>query len=112
MWLLDYVTKNSFSKSDPSIGEVTNNTLGTVAVDAELEHRDMPIVAPFGIAYNPPLSEKSVVLPLKSKGVCMGVISQDKNLLPGELMLYSQGGASILLKNNGDVVINGKVFGE
>ncbi len=112
MWLLDYVTRNSFSKTDPALGGVTSSDMGTVAVDAELEHRNMPIVAPFGIAYNPPVNEKSVVLPLNSKGVCIGVVSPYKNLQPGELMLFSKGGASILLKNNGDVVINGKVFGE
>ncbi len=30
------------------------------------------------------------------------------DLKPGELMLYSAGGASIVLKNDGSVLINGK----
>lgn len=111
MWLLDYVTKNSFSKTDPSLGDVTSSGMGLVAVNSALEHRDMPIVAPFGIVYNPPLGEKSVVLPLKGAHACVGVVSPDMELEPGELMLYSKGGASIVLKNSGEVVINGKVYG-
>lgn len=111
MWLLDYVTRNSFSKSDPSVGDVTSSGMGSVAVNASLEHRDMPIIAPYGVIYNPPVGETSVVLPMKSSQVCVGVVAPDKGLQPGELMLCSKGGASIVLKNDGTVVINGKVYG-
>lgn len=110
LWLSDYVTKNSIKKNEPSIGSVTACDAKTVAVDASQEFRDMPIVAPFGIAYNPPKDEQSVVLPIGNGCVCIGVVTQSKELNPGELMLFSSGGASIVLKNNGDVVINGKVF--
>lgn len=110
MWLLDYVTKNSFSKADAACGNVTSADMGTVAISSSLEHRSLPVVAPFGIAYVPPVGESSVVLPLECSTACIGVIAPDKSLQPGELMLYSSGGASILLKNNGDVIINGKVI--
>ena len=44
-------------------------------------------------------------------GLCAGVLSgSDSRLQAGEVQLYSAGGAEILLKNNGDVVINGQVF--
>lgn len=108
MWLLDYMTKNSLSKGDTSCGDVTASKEGYIAVNSSLEHRDVPIVAPYGIAYNPPLKEKSVVIPLESHCACVGVIASNKNLEPGELMLYSKGGASIILKNDGTVLINGK----
>lgn len=110
MWLLDYVTRNSFSKTEPSAGDVTACSMGNVAVNSSLEHRDMPIIAPFGIAYNPPLGQTSVVLPLVKEQACIGVVAENKDLEEGELMLYSKGGATILLKNDGSVVINGKVF--
>ncbi|MBE6824876.1 MAG: hypothetical protein E7513_05965 [Ruminococcaceae bacterium] len=110
MWLLDYVTKNSFQKDDISCGDVTASSRGAVAVNSSLEHRDLPIVAPFGIAYNPPVGEKSVVVPLQGGRACVGVISPYKSLKPGELMLFSKGGASIVLKNDGTVLINGKVY--
>jgi len=110
MWLTDYVTRNSFSKKQASFGDITAAGSGVVAINTALEHRDIPIVAPYGIAYNPPLSEKSVLLPIDSRQACVGVVCQDKGLEPGELMLFSKGGASIVLKNNGQVVINGRVF--
>ena len=110
MWLLDYVTRNSFSKTEPSCGDVTDFSMGNVAVNSSLEHRNMPVIAPFGIAYNPPVGETSVVLPLVKEQACLGVVAKDKNLEEGELMLYSKGGATILLKNDGTVVINGRVF--
>lgn len=110
MWLLDYVTRNSFSKTEPSIGDVTDYSMGNVAVNSSLEHRNMPVIAPYGIVYNPPVGETSVVLPLTKGQACLGVVSKDMKLQAGELMLYSKGGATILLKNDGSVVINGKVF--
>lgn len=110
MWLTDFVTKNSFSKTEASIGDITSAKTSAVAVNTALEQRDVPLVAPFGIAYNPPRCEKSVLLPLNSNYACIGVLCQSKDLAPGELMLFSQGGASIVLKNNGQVIINGRVF--
>lgn len=110
MWLVDYVTRNSFTKTEPSCGDVTNSSMGNVAVNSSLEHRNMPVIAPYGIVYNPPLGEKSVVLPLTKEQACIGVVAPYKQLQEGELMLYSKGGASIVLKNDGSVVINGKVF--
>ena len=35
---------------------------------------------------------------------------EETALEPGELLLFSQGGARIYLKNSGEVVINGQVF--
>lgn len=110
MWLADYITRNAFSKNEPTMGDVTSGENGTASVDAELEHRGVPIVAPFGIAYNPPKNIKSVVLPTGGTTTCIGVVMDDNALKEGEVMLYSSGGASIVLKNDGTVVINGKVF--
>ena len=110
MWLVDYVTRNSFSKTDPSCGDVTCSGMGNVAVNSSLEHRNLPVIAPYGIVYNPPVGEKSVVLPLTKEQACIGVVAPYKELEEGELMLYSKGGASIVLKNDGSVIINGKVF--
>ena len=111
MWLLDYVTRNSFSKTEPSIGDVTDYSMGNVAVNSSLEHRNVSVVAPYGITYNPPVGEQSVVLPVDGEFVSLGVVSQGaQNLSEGELRLRSKGGAEIVLKNDGTVVINGKVF--
>ena len=109
MWLQEYVTNNTFQSAQPSCGDVTSSDTKTVSVSASLFHRDAPIVAPYGIVYVPPINEKSVVLPLDSGAVCLGVLSGNATLEEGELMLFSKGGASIMLKNSGEVLINGKV---
>ena len=44
-------------------------------------------------------------------GYCAGLSSApDQKLAPGEVRLYSAGGAEILLKRDGSVVINGQSF--
>ena len=44
-------------------------------------------------------------------GYCAGLANAPAgDLEAGEVRLYSAGGAEILLRNNGQVVINGQVF--
>ncbi len=84
MWISGYVTGNSFSKDSPSVGVVRASGSGKVSVSATNEHLAVPVALPYGIAYAPPVGSQSVVLP------------------------YSAGGASIVLKNDGRVLINGR----
>ncbi|MDP4119454.1 MAG: hypothetical protein Q8876_00135 [Bacillota bacterium] len=110
MWLPKYMAQNTKKPQSADIGGVTSAGEGQVFIDASKEYRSLPVVVPFGIAYIPPTGENSVVLPLSSGEVCLGVTMKDKNLAAGELMLFSSGGASIILKNDGSVLINGKTF--
>ena len=50
------------------------------------------------------------MLVLTGSGVCLGAVLEESGVQPGELKLFSSGGAEIYLKNNGDVVINGQTF--
>ena len=88
-------------------GEVLSNTgslfhtgCGTIQCSA--------LAAPFGITYVPPKGTKVVLLEEEDTVLCTGAISESINLSEGELMLRSSGGAYIYLKNNGDIVINGR----
>lgn len=66
---------------------------------------------PYGIYSVPPKGEKVVMLPVGSSAVMCGVCSNGQiSLESGEIGLYSRGGASLVLKNDGSVVINGHVF--
>ncbi len=51
------------------------------------------------------------MLPLRDGETALGVLHGSGGLEPGEVMLYSKGGASIVLKNNGSVLINGREVG-
>ena len=74
------------------------------------EHKNLPICAPYGVLSIPPARERAVVLPLDDGEVSIGVLAAAENLSEGEVMLRSSGGASIVLKNDGTVLINGRVI--
>ncbi len=105
MWLLSYMTKNSLEAPKSAKGNVYEN--GT-SVAASGEHRSLRACLPYGIASVPPKNECAVVLPLDDGEVSLGVLADTEGLQEGELKLCSAGGASIVLKNDGRVLINGR----
>ncbi len=109
MWLMSYITKNSIEKPLAVRGSVSNGVEGT-AVNSSGEHKKLLLCQPFGVVSVPPDRHSTVVLPLEDGEVVLGVTDNSVRVNAGEVALFSQGGASIVLKNNGDVVINGKVF--
>ncbi len=107
MWLMSYITKNSLEPPNAVKGNVYEK--GT-AVTASGEHKSLRACMPYGIASIPPKNECAVVLPLDDGEVSLGVLADTEGLQEGELMLRSSGGAEIVLKNNGTVLINGREF--
>ena len=109
MWISRYMTENSFGGDSASVGVVRASQGDEVTVSATNEHFSLPVALPYGIAYAPPVGCRSVVLPTEAGNICLGVIGEKRDdLEPGELMLTSSGGASIVLKNDGRVLINGR----
>ena len=93
-----------------SLGRITASESPAVSVQAELEYRNIPVCSPWGIAYLPPVGEQAVLVQGERGAMLVGVPMPAAELQPGELLLFSAGGASICLKNSGEVVINGQVF--
>lgn len=111
MWITSYLAKNRASQSATS-GSVMNADSTGVEVSASRKYREVPVVAPYGIYWVPPAGEQAVMVHTPASDLCMGVVNSGaQELEPGELMLCSDGGASIVLKNNGSVLINGKEYG-
>ncbi|MBQ9742435.1 MAG: hypothetical protein IJV88_02015 [Ruminococcus sp.] len=111
MWLASFLSQSK-GQSRTSTGSVVASAGGIVDVDTALRHRNLPVVAPYGVVYVPPVGEDAVVMSTLSGEACVGVVApRAKDLLPGELMLCSAGGASIVLKNDGTVLINGVAAG-
>lgn len=110
MWILNYVTKNSINDSLAEKGNIKGASDGCVKVNASSDYAKIPIAAPYGISYVPTAGEESVVLSAGGENICLGTLSKNADLNPGELMLRSSGGASIALKNDGKVYINGRVI--
>ena len=66
---------------------------------------------PYGFKSVPKKGEKAVFMPAGDALYALGIIDNGNSQLnEGEVGLYSSGGASIILKNDGSVVINGRVF--
>lgn len=109
MWLLDAMSKKENTQSAEQ-GTVTQYNSGKTDVYTSNFFKEIALCAPYGILFAPPQGEKAVVLPLADQAVCLGTISEKETVQPGELLLYSKGGAKILLSNDGKVYINGKEF--
>ena len=110
MWLMNYITKNSLTPPKAVKGELSISEANGTAVAASGEHKHLDLCFPYGVASLPPTGEKAVVLPLADGEVGVGVIASTAGLEEGELMLYSKGGASLILKNDGRVLINGREY--
>lgn len=109
MWINEYMTGRSFSAEGASAGEIRSSNSGGVSVSSTRDYASLPLIAPAGIEYVPVTGASTVVMEGAGGAVCLGVVSApQEELQPGELMLYSAGGASIVLKNNGKVLINGR----
>lgn len=79
-------------------------------MQADSQYLSIPHLVPWGIASLPPNGSQAAVLSDGLTDVCLGSPQQPVSLLPGEVRLSSSGGAYILLRQNGEVVINGQTF--
>lgn len=92
-------------------GVVVHNDGDETSINTVQEFKAVDKIVPYGVMYSAPIGSKSVVVPVGKSQVCAGIIcNKAEELKPGELMLFSSGGAKIYLKNDGTVIINGKVF--
>lgn len=106
MWLSQQLIAVQKRQLAAELAEVT----GSAVMQGTNEYRGVPLLAPWGIAYMPPNTAQAVVVGTNAGNACIGTLTEDRGLAPGELMLFSAGGACIYLKNSGEVVINGQVF--
>ena len=109
MWINEYVTGRPSAADTTTAGEIRSVNPGGVAVSATRDYGALPMIAPYGIAYVPVTGEQMMVMERPGGAVCLGVITAPPaELEAGELMLSSAGGARIVLKNDGRVLINGR----
>lgn len=103
MWLTQQLHQNEGAKV--SSGQVAGGDGFSVRGDREYQAPEM--LLPYGFSSLAEAGEKAVML----DGFCAGISAlPDGGLKEGEVRLYSAGGAEILLKNTGEVVINGQTF--
>ena len=94
---------------EPCTGRISAPIDGMVTAAADCCDR-LPLFCPSGIRSCPKEGELGLLLPLGGGSALVGTAASTQGLEPGELALESGGGASILLKNTGDVILNGLII--
>ena len=90
-------------------------TLGTVSIGGEDaavvtdgEKRDVRIISPGGYCWQPGAGESVLVLKASQTYIPGALQTAQAELAPGEVMVFSNA-ARIVLRNNGDMELKGKV---
>lgn len=111
MWLSKNIVKRNRSISC-SAGKIKQSADRRIAASAVDGTGQFSLVAPSGMICIPKKDEEAVVIPTDSGRMCIGVRIPENGyeLEAGEVALYSAGGATIFLKNNGKVIINGEEY--
>lgn len=109
MWLTSYIAKENQPKS--KCGQIVRSSDDRVNVFSSVEQSDVRVALPYGFYSIPIEGENSVIIPTEYGNVMVGICEGNKyNVSEGEILLRSAGGATILLNNRGQVLINGKVI--
>ncbi len=106
MWLSQQLTPNEQMRQAER-GTVTLNTADGLETEGTASTRHMALYAPYGYRAAVPVGEEVLLLPLADGIAAAGTRVCTDGLQAGEVALTSAGGASLLLKNDGTVVING-----
>ncbi len=112
MWLSKKLAEGSTqtTNNNTEIGNLSIATDDLVAAISSCEKRGIVFYAPLGIEFFPSEGQKVLLLSCGNQTACVGVeMKKSDNLQSGEIRLFSQGGASILLKNDGSIVLNNTV---
>lgn len=111
MWLSKQ-TKAALPTADADLG-VTTVSGSRPGVVTKGEIRALPVFGPGGYCWQPAGGDTVLVIKGGTGGEesCVAGMKQTdaEDLEPGEIRLFSTGGASVCLKNNGTVAITGTV---
>lgn len=106
MWL-SRQQKRSGQETPVEIGKVTLGG-GTVAVELDSERRGLTVYAPGGYCWRPKTGQKVLVLKT-AEGPCVVGTPAERTLGEGEAGLAVDGGAEVLLKTDGCVLLGENV---
>ena len=113
MWLSKKLAVNQRLEQEGAAADmgVTTITGGIASVMTRGEQRDLAVFAPGGVLWQPRVGDTVLVIRGGAGGLehCVAAAEPPEGMSPGELYLYSSGGASIYLKGNGSVAVTGPV---
>ncbi|HIY08522.1 MAG TPA: hypothetical protein H9680_04215 [Firmicutes bacterium] len=108
MWLMNQLGRRKETKG-ASLAPLTYAEGGSFGAVGEREWRELPVFGP-GCAYQPREEDELLVVESERGEVCAGVRAELTGLQPGELRLGREGGACILLRQDGSILLNGLVI--
>lgn len=110
MWIPEKIAEVS-DADDVFTAEVAGADGTKVCLGDDVRAIEGEAYFPYGIASVPPKGVRAAAVQAGRTLVVFGCEgAADVSLEAGEVALYSSGGASIILKNDGSVVINGRTF--
>ena len=109
MWLSKMIAKNT-ADSRAERGSVTISGSSEVEARSSTNAKSLDMYTPYGYACAAPIGEEIIVVPSSDGDVALGAHCKAESLQSGEVMISSLGGAKILLRNDGSVVINSLVI--
>lgn len=108
MWMSKKIVTTS-EKEFAEKGKVTLSD-NQLEAGATVTRRNIESYAPYGYKSVPPIDEDVIMLESNDGAVVLGALNKNDGLESGEVKISSLGGAYIILKNNGDIVLNGLVI--
>ena len=88
-------------------GYVTMGRGDLIEAGATVNSRSIKSYLPYGYSSLVPKGEEVILVPSTDGNVALGTRAKSEELESGEIKISSKGGASIVLKNDGRVIING-----
>ena len=117
MWLSKKLAANQRLAQEGAAADIGVTTIsgGAAAVMTRGEQRDLAVFSPGGVLWQPRMGDTVLVIRggagLQENCVAAAEPNADppEGMVPGELYLYSSGGASIYLKGDGSIAVTGPV---
>ena len=109
MWLSKMIGKNT-ADNRAQKGSITISGSADVEAQYTAGAKSMQAYTPYGYTSAAPIGEEVAVVPSSDGEIAIGTRCKASELESGEVMISSLGGAKIILKNDGTVVINSMVI--
>jgi len=108
-----WISRNYIPQGGSAAAEAGTVTIGgtdSLEAASTVRAREICHYAPYGYCSAVPGGEEILLINGSAGAVSAGVKMRNANLKPGEICIRSLGGAEIVLKNDGSVIINGVTF--
>jgi phage gp45-like len=117
MWLSRKLSIYQTAQQEGTAADMGVTTIGgeKVAVMSRGEQRDLEVFAPGGVVWQPAAGDTVLVVRggVGAQESCVAAAETasyaPRDMAPGELYLYSQGGASVYLRADGSIQVTGPV---